>query len=162
MDNCGQFEIEEKLVPPEGDHNSKRLIGPLSNYEVYQFFKETKEGNVRGPKHANANKWKYNTHLNTVTYEVLQYLQQTPCVVQSPEIIEEFLTKLHPYNLTKSERLTILNTRPLQPVDIQAIVEESEERLTESQIEEILDIVDSTLPPLNVNVEAKKNDGPQE
>ncbi|ODN06618.1 DNA-directed RNA polymerase III subunit RPC9 [Orchesella cincta] len=156
---CGQFDIAEKLVPPEGDQNSKRLIGPLSNYEVYQFFKEVKEGNVRGPK--NANKWKFNTHLNTVTYEVLQYLQRTPCIVQSPEIIEEFLTKLHPYNLTKAERLTILNTRPSQPVDIQAIVEESEERLTESQIEEILDIVDSTLPPLNANEEAK-TDGPQE
>lgn len=77
-------------------------------YQVYQFFKDSKEATSKGGKQAN--KWKFNTQLNTVTYEVLQYLQQTPCVNQSEEIVEEFLTKLHPYNLTKAERLTMLNT----------------------------------------------------
>lgn len=51
--------------------------------------------------------------------------------------------------------------RPVQPVDIQAIVEESEERLTEKQIEEMLDIVDSTVPPLPKN-EEEKSEGTQE
>jgi len=36
--------------------------------------------------------------------------------------------------------------RPIQPIDIQTIVEESEERLTEQQIDEIIDIIEESLP----------------
>lgn len=35
-------------------------------------------------------------------------------------------------------------------MDIQAIVEESEERLTEQQIDDIIDVIEKTLPALEV------------
>jgi phospholipase/lecithinase/hemolysin len=74
---------------------------------VYEYFKEKKEESKRN--HKQAQKLKHNTHLNTITYEALQYLQGTPCAVQTDEAINEFMTQLQPYGLTKAEKLIILN-----------------------------------------------------
>ena len=42
--------------------------------------------------------------------------------------------------------LVCVQQRPSMPVDIQALIEESEERLTEEQVDEIIRIVDDCLP----------------
>jgi len=98
---------------------------------------------------------KSNRHLSTVVYEAIQYLKQTPSVKQTPEGIKDFMQRIRPYGLTKVEQLMLINTKPTAPVDIQALIEESEERLTEEQVDEVLQIVDECLSPLE-QVEIKQ------
>ena len=108
----------------------------LSNYEVYSLLQDIKTGK-KGQKQPN----KYMNQLATITYSTLKYLEGTPCKSQSGETFQNFMKALVPFNLTKSEKLQLLNQRPTSAVEIQLIIEESEERLTEEQIEELLEII---------------------
>ena len=110
----------------------------LSNYEVLTLLNDiqSQEG-----KHS-----KSQQNLATIKYSALKYLQKTPCNDQSPELIAQLMKALEPFKLTKAEKLQILNNRPSTAVEIQLMVEESEERLTEDQIEELLTAITSILP----------------
>jgi len=114
--------------------------GMLSNFEVYSLLSDIQAG--RGHKKPN----KHQQQLATITYETVKYLEKTPCAKQNPEIIEQFMKDLMPFKLTKAEKLQIINQCPSSAVEIQLIVEESEERLTENQIYELLDLIRKYLP----------------
>lgn len=115
----------------------------LSNYEVFQLLTDLKE------QRKDSGKNKHSTgqqNLNTIMYETLKYLSKTPGSRQSPKIMKEFLTTMMPHKLTKAEKLQLLNHRPQTAVEIQLMVEESEERLSEDQIEELIQKVTEVLP----------------
>lgn len=112
----------------------------LSNFEVLGLLKDIQAG--RGQKKPN----KYQTNLATITYETIKCLEQWPCNHQTPEGIMAVMTALTPYRLTPAEKLQLINLKPSSAVEIQLIVEESEERLTEAQIEELLDLLSTHLP----------------
>lgn len=113
----------------------------LSNYEVYKLLDDIQNGR-NGQKKPN----KYLTSLATITFETSKYLEKTACKDQSEEIVAKFLEAIKTFKLTKAEKLQLLNQRPTSAVEIQLIVEESEERLSEEQVQQILDIVNETLP----------------
>lgn len=115
--------------------------GMVSNFEVLEVLKDIKEG-VSGHRKPGKNQ----TNLATILYSTLKYLEQTPCNKQNRETIAQFTKAVEPFKLTQAEKLQLLNQRPTTAVEIQLIVEESEERLTEEQIEELLTIVTETLP----------------
>lgn len=71
----------------------------LSNYEVYQLLQETENQN-KGDK-TKKNQPKHLVNLSTICYEARKYLEKTPCKNQSPEIIEDFLKAMQPFNLTR-------------------------------------------------------------
>ncbi|CAG0900135.1 unnamed protein product [Darwinula stevensoni] len=109
----------------------------LSNYEVLQLLKEVNTLDSKQNRQVN---------LRTVAYEASKYLEGTPCIHQSKEQIQKLMQALVPYNLTKIEKLQILNSCPTTPVEIQLIVEDAEERLTEEQVNGILKIIADSIP----------------
>ncbi|OWF39090.1 DNA-directed RNA polymerase III subunit RPC9-like [Mizuhopecten yessoensis] len=112
----------------------------LTNYEVLTLLSDIQAG--RGQKKPD----KSLQQLATITYEAVKYLEDKPCKTQSPEIIEQFMKDVQPYKLTKSEKVQLLNQYPSTAVEIQLIVEESEERLTEDQIYELLEVIGKYRP----------------
>jgi DNA-directed RNA polymerase subunit F len=129
-------------------------IRPLSNYETYLVVKQIHETNnerengKRGKKGQNRTLEHCNFGLNTVTYETLKYLEQTPCIEQNQEIITKFYHEVKKFNLKKNEILQIFNLRPTTPVELQLIIEDSETRLTEVESNELIDLIRIQLPPL--------------
>ena len=113
----------------------------LSNHEVYTLLTDIQKG-----QHGHRKPNKNQQLLATVSYSTLKYLEKTPCCQQSPEIIHKFMVAIESFSLTKAEKLQLLNHRPTTAVEIQLIVEESEERLTEEQIDKLLGIIATRLP----------------
>uniref|UniRef100_A0A182IQK1 DNA-directed RNA polymerase III subunit RPC9 n=1 Tax=Anopheles atroparvus TaxID=41427 RepID=A0A182IQK1_ANOAO len=102
----------------------------LTNFEVMTALKNMKN-----------NKKKFGLrNLATITYETVQYLEDTPCKEQSSAGIVEFLHAMKQFNLTKNECLMMVNDPPLSPLHIQLMIEDSDERLTEEQVAKILEL----------------------
>uniref|UniRef100_A0A8W7P4J2 DNA-directed RNA polymerase III subunit RPC9 n=2 Tax=gambiae species complex TaxID=44542 RepID=A0A8W7P4J2_ANOCL len=101
----------------------------LTNYEVMTALKDMKNS-----------KKKYGLrNLATITYETVQYLEDTPCKEQSTAGIIDFLQAMKEFNLTKNECLMMVNDPPSSPLHIQLMIEDSDERLTEEQVTRILE-----------------------
>lgn len=135
-------------------------VALLSNSEVYTLLKETKENLTQklikkknlDANNANLNSLNVDKHLPTIVYESLRYLEKTPCVKQTPKVIEQFLQKLQEksaeFSLTKIEKLQLINQRPASAVELQCLIEDSEERFTIEQMDELLEFVQANLPQL--------------
>ncbi|XP_076755616.1 CGRP receptor component [Xylocopa sonorina] len=114
----------------------KECSAYLSNYEVLHILQNIK---------ANKKQKMKQNQLATITYQTIRYLEETPCKRQSPEKIRDFLKALEPFKLTKCEKLTLLNVCPKTPLEIQLIVEDSEDRLTDEDVESLLQVVTNYL-----------------
>ncbi|RUP45639.1 HRDC-like protein [Jimgerdemannia flammicorona] len=115
----------------------------LSNYEVLNLLRE--QADEQKQYLAINPTMHFPENLATVQFEVTGYLEKGPCSTQTPEQIEAFLTALDHWKLTKAEKLQILNLRTKSMVELHLIIEECEERFTEEQLEELLQIVQQTL-----------------
>ncbi|CAH0701569.1 unnamed protein product [Spodoptera exigua] len=110
----------------------------LCNYEVMQILQQLKDSTQK--------KHKREGSLATVTYETVHYLQDTDCKKQNPQCIKKFLEALKNFKLTKTEKLMMVNTPPRTELEIQLIVQESEERLSEEDVRKIIELVNECLP----------------
>lgn len=120
--------------------NSKGAI--LSNWEVYGLLQDLCQQDGKGRRSLA----KTQTHLANIAYDTLKYLEKTSCRNQSPEVIHAFLEAIKEFKLTKAEKLQLINLRPTTPVEMQLIIEDSEERLTEEQVERLIELVEHHLP----------------
>ena len=85
-------------------------------------------------------------NLRTMELEAIQYLSADyqPTRQQSDASIQRLVKNLSSYNLTKAEKLQIVNLAPTEPVELYVIVEELEDRLG-NRMGEILGIVRNSL-----------------
>ncbi|KAL3274089.1 hypothetical protein HHI36_015506 [Cryptolaemus montrouzieri] len=116
----------------------------LSNYEVMEHLQFVRDG-----------KNKHKGQLATITYETLRYLENTPCKEQNASAIANCLKDLEPFNLNKMEKLMLINIPPTSAVEIQLMVEESEERLSEDDVEKILGILIKHFPHVEKKIKMK-------
>ncbi|RDB18067.1 DNA-directed RNA polymerase III subunit RPC9 [Hypsizygus marmoreus] len=143
--------------------NSRAAL--LSNYEVFTLLRELetdhlaraktavrikKEEEAAGhpPRHPGSDTLfgEPSENLRTVEVEAIQYLSADylPTQRQTPEGISQLVQDLAPYELTKAEKLQVVNLAPTMPVELYVIVEELEDRLGD-RMEEILTHVQSAL-----------------
>lgn len=110
----------------------------LTNAEVLALLRETKaKSNTKGKRSKN--------HA-TIVYETTKYLENTPAVVQRKSDIEKLIRSVGKFKLMPAEIMQIINLRPISLVELQLVVEESEERLSVDQVEELLRIISDCLP----------------
>ncbi|KAI0088607.1 HRDC-like protein [Irpex rosettiformis] len=102
-------------------------------------------------------------NLRTIEVEAIQYLaaDYQPTSRQTEAGITQLTRNLATYDLTKAEKLQIVNLAPLEPVELYVIVEELEDRFGE-QIDDILSMVQASLhkpsssaPVVENNVQAQ-------
>lgn len=125
----------------------------LSNYEVYTLLLDIQAG-----RNGQSKPTKNQTNLATVTYETVKYLENTSCKHLNAPAVKEFIRHLAPFHLTKAEKLQLLNQRPTTAVEIQLLIEESEERLTETQVYQLLDVVSKYLPDGSLDLSEESDD----
>ncbi|KAL0842408.1 hypothetical protein ABMA28_014519 [Loxostege sticticalis] len=111
----------------------------LCNFEVMQILQQLKDNTQK--------KHKREGSLATVTYETVHFLQNSDCKNQSAQAIQKFLEAMKQFKLTKIEKLMMVNTPPRTELEIQLIVQESEERLSEEEVKKIIDLANEFLPP---------------
>jgi len=119
----------------------------LSNFEVLSFLKEEKNDLTKNQK-----KKKNKDKLLTLIVETINYLEPTPAGKQEEGTLQECIEELQRlcqeenFLLTKDEFLQLVNLRPKTAVEIQLLIENSEERLTEAQVDRLLDTISEKLP----------------
>ncbi|XP_055639884.1 DNA-directed RNA polymerase III subunit RPC9 [Toxorhynchites rutilus septentrionalis] len=101
----------------------------LTNFEVMTALKDMKSNKK---KHGLRN-------LATITYETVQFLEETACKDETNETIMEFLRAMKQFNLAKNECLMLINEPPTSPLHIQLVIEDSDERLTDEQVNQIIE-----------------------
>ncbi|KAG0167747.1 hypothetical protein DFQ28_005708 [Apophysomyces sp. BC1034] len=116
----------------------------ISNYEVLKLLEEQqhiqKAAQIANPD------IEYSEHLRTIQFELTEHLKTTPSGTQAPEQLRQYLDRIASFKLTRAEKLQILNLRPKSAVEIYLLIEECEERFSEDDLGDMLNIVLETLP----------------
>lgn len=115
----------------------------LTNAEVYEILK--------GAKAKQGRQTKASQNHNTIVYETLKYLNTTPSATQNKSKMVPFLKDIAKFKLTAAETMQIINLRPEHPIEVQLVVEECEERLSEEEVLELINIVVEYFPKQNAN-----------
>lgn len=85
--------------------------------------------------------------MGIVFQQTLRFLEDTPCKFQTKESLCGFLEAVKPFELTKAESLLIANDPPTTPLHIQLLLEDSEERFTEDEVNRMIGLVREHLLP---------------
>ncbi|XP_027359226.1 DNA-directed RNA polymerase III subunit RPC9-like [Abrus precatorius] len=129
-------------------------VSALTNFEVLDFLRA--KGASKDPTRVIAN-------VSQSEYKVYDYLVDTAASVQTRENINEFLTRVKRHDLAEAEVLNILNIRPAAEVEIFPIIEVCEQRFSDEEVTEIVELVKKTLPPpVNMNPGEITKDGDEE
>lgn len=122
-----------------------KVINPcytlLTNLEVFSILNDikAKQGQTESKIKKSAQ------HHNTIVYETLKYLSNLSGSQQNIKHEIVCIKALSEFKLTAAELKQIVNLRPEQPVEVQLIIEECEERLTEEQVDEMIGIINKIL-----------------
>ncbi|CAO3608274.1 unnamed protein product [Cunninghamella blakesleeana] len=138
--------------------NAKSAL--LSNYEVLSLLKEKHE--YQREQQIDNPELEYPEHLRTIQFELTGYLDKTPVSTQTAEQIKTFLEVMSKYPITLGERLQLLNLRPKSEVEVYLIIEECEERFTETEITDLVDKIKASLPRDDDDMEGAYMDGEEE
>lgn len=79
--------------------------------------------------------------------QTLRFLEDSPCKTQTKESILGFLNAVKPFKLTKAECVMLVNDPPTTALHIQLQIEDSEERLSEEAVQQIIEMAKEWLIP---------------
>ena len=111
------------------------LVMILTNFEILHLLESESKDST-------------NQDLNTLDFELSNWLHSTIKNSPSLETVAKFLTELKSLNLNlnKLEELHLINSRPKSLVELSVYIEEYQDRLSESQIESLFKILDQYFP----------------
>ncbi|EDX02543.1 DNA-directed RNA polymerase III subunit RPC9 [Drosophila yakuba] len=102
----------------------------LTNLEVMQILQKIK-----------STKKKFGMrNLATVTYEALQYLEESPCKTQTRENIANYVKDLSSYRLKCQEILQMINDPPTSALHTQLLIDDNKAPLTDEENEKIIQL----------------------
>ncbi|XP_016962885.1 DNA-directed RNA polymerase III subunit RPC9 [Drosophila biarmipes] len=102
----------------------------LTNLEVMQILQKIK-----------STKKKFGMrNLATVTYEALQYLEESPCKTQTRENIVNYVKDLSSYRLKSHEILQMINDPPTSALHTQLLIDDNKAPLTDEENEKIIQL----------------------
>ncbi|XP_043659419.1 DNA-directed RNA polymerase III subunit RPC9 [Drosophila teissieri] len=102
----------------------------LTNLEVMQILQKIK-----------STKKKFGMrNLATVTYEALQYLEESPCKTQTRENIANYVKDLSSYRLKSQEILQMINDPPTSALHTQLLIDDNKAPLTDEENEKIIQL----------------------
>lgn len=106
----------------------------LSNLELKLLVNELKS--------SNSSQLKSNSNLATLIYELSQYFNENETIT-SPNLVKllKDLNTSFPNKLTKNEKLMIVNILPNSLLQLVLIIKDCEERLTEEEIQSLLELI---------------------
>ncbi|EDW00311.1 DNA-directed RNA polymerase III subunit RPC9 [Drosophila grimshawi] len=79
-------------------------------------------------------------NLATVTYEALQYLEESPCKTQTCDSIKSYLRDLGAYGLMPHEMLQMVNDPPTSALHTQLLIDDNKVPLTDEENEAIIEL----------------------
>jgi DNA-directed RNA polymerase subunit F len=112
----------------------------LSNLEVLELLQEPIPGHLSKVKEFQ----EYRTAIHTAKGFLKQAMM--PSSAQTTNQIQSFLEEIKSWPLTKMEKLTLVNTRPTNVVELMVVIEDCETRFSQEKLQAILDLLDQHLP----------------
>ncbi|BFZ63225.1 hypothetical protein YB2330_004345 [Saitoella coloradoensis] len=112
----------------------------LTDYEVLAHFREIEERQKETARILGSAAALGSANFRTIQYELLDYLKSSPAANYTAKEIVQLSQDLAQFDLTKAERLQIINSRPKAAVDLYNIVEEMENRISEEDMHAILGV----------------------
>jgi len=130
------YEVLTLLRELDGDHIARTKTAIRIKKE------EDSSGHVIGRGGYDPTTDDVSENLRTVEVEAIQYLSADyqPTSSQTPAAITKLVKDLAPFELTKAEKLQVVNLAPTEPVELYVIVEELEDRLGD-RMDDILTVV---------------------